>query len=192
MNFTEGSSSVSVLQHVIRRRHSALSLCAIGCALVIFVWRPWEIRSQTNADDLLFVPAPASPPVAPPATPTPENASEVTPVQPSVIGFWRDDFYGKRVFQFREDGTATMVIELDSIGKALYGPQLKFFIDWKIEDDVLKMKMTGGEPASAFSAAKIFGESSEQRLESLEASEMRLRSLDSGKLYVHRRVDGWE
>lgn len=112
--------------------------------------------------------------------------------KPSLIGFWRDDFYGKRIFEFREDGTATMVIELDAVGQLLYGPKLTFFIAWTLDKDVLNLKMTGGEPASAFTAAKLFGESSEQRIEGLEENEMRLRSLDSQKLYTHRRVSGWE
>jgi hypothetical protein len=136
---------------------------------------------SNTTDDSLELTAPESP-----------TGSAVADARPSIIGFWRDDFYGKRIFQFREDGAATMVIELDAIGKALYGPQLKFFIEWKIEDDVLKLKMTGAEPASAFTAAKIFGESSEQRIEGLQENEMRLRSLDSQKLYTHRRVAGWE
>ena len=183
---------MSVLQHVIRRRRSAISLIAVGCALVISVWRPWQTRSQTTADDLLSVPAPVTRPIVPDVQPAEVAEPEVASEKPSVLGFWRDEFYGKRVFQFREDGTGTMVIELDSIGKVIYGPQLKFFLDWSIDDGVLKMKMTGGEPASAFSAAKIFGESSEQRIENLGESEMRLRSLDSGKLYIHRRVEGWQ
>lgn len=154
---------------------------------------------MATAESPLTVSVTTSPPIndsqAPAAPEAVPDASAETPdpdSQPSIIGFWRDDFYGKRIFQFREDHTATMVIELDSIGKAIYGPQLKFFIDWKIDDDVLKLKMTGGEPASAFTAAKIFGESSEQRIEGLEENEMRLRSLDSQKLYTHRRVAGWD
>lgn len=179
-----------------------VTLFAVACALPVFAWRPWQSRAIATADSVLTVPTTASQTTndsresaepEPSAEPLAETSiASIVDSKPSVIGFWRDDFYGKRIFEFREDGTATMVIELDAIGKALYGPQLKFFIDWKIEDNVLKLKMTGGEPASAFTAAKIFGESSEQRIESVEVDEMRLRSLDSNKLYTHRRVAGWE
>lgn len=106
-----------------------------------------------------------------------------------LLGSWSDNFYGKRVFTFRDDGTAEMTIELDSVGKALYGPQLKFFIAWEVREDVLHMQMTGGEPAgSAVTLAKLFGEKSEQRIENLSGDELQLRSLDSQKLYTHRRV----
>lgn len=82
-----------------------------------------------------------------------------------------------------------MTIELDRVGQLLYGPKLTFFIDWTLKDDVLTMKMTGGEPKqTATTVAKLFGETSEQRIERFSDEELTLRSLDSQKLYVHRRI----
>lgn len=105
-----------------------------------------------------------------------------------LVGTWNDDFYGRRQFTFAEDGTAVMTLELDSIGKMLYGPKLTFFIDWSLEGDVLTMRMTGGEPKeTAETVSKLFGESSQQRILSLSETEMTLLSLDSQKKYVHRR-----
>jgi hypothetical protein len=192
---------MSAVFRLLAHRRSTATLIIVG-ALTVLAWRPWETRlPSTTAASLTMVSIPrqvpgndAKIPTTPEENDDPAPEEVTTPIasKPSILGFWRDDFYGKRIFEFRDDGTATMVIELDAIGKALYGPQLKFFIDWKMDGDVVKLKMTGGEPASAFSAAKIFGESSEQRIESLEENEMKLRSLDSNKLYTHRRVAGWE
>jgi len=130
-------------------------------------------------------------PVAPQPEPTPDPVAPVveTPPPPSVIGVWEDDFFGQRRMTFRDDGTATMVIELDPISRLLYGPRLTFFIVWEQTDNRLTLRKTGGEPRDATaSVSKLFGETSEQTIESLTADEMQLRSSDSGKLYVHRRV----
>lgn len=117
-----------------------------------------------------------------------EPSPEQSPV-PSVVGAWEDNFYGKRRMTFQDDGTATMELELDPVSRLLYGPKLVFHIDWKQEDDRLVLQMNGGEPAEATKTlGKLFGETSEQTIESLTADEMRLRSRDSGKLYVHRRI----
>lgn len=138
----------------------------------------------------------AAPPIAePPATSIPSNDRPAEPEESvneprqRLLGSWVDEFYGRRVFEFRDDGTATMTLELDAVGKLLYGPKLTFFIDWTLEADILTLKMTGGEPAgTAVSLAKLFGESSQQRLEGVTDAELQLRSLDSDKLYLHRRL----
>lgn len=192
-----------MLRRIVTHRRSAVAVTVTGCALAVFAWRPWQPRSAVTAATSVSATAsatlPAEESAADPGSPSVEEANSppenILPpeTKPSVIGYWRDDFYGKRIFHFRDDGTATMVIELDSVGQLLYGPKLTFFIEWKQEGDVLKLKMTGGEPkGTAVTVAKIFGESSEQRIERLEGDEMLLRSLDSNKLYTHRRVAGWE
>ncbi|HUQ71962.1 MAG TPA: lipocalin family protein [Planctomycetaceae bacterium] len=138
------------------------------------------LASNVAPMPIVALPEPTVDPLAP--------LVETTP-PPSVIGIWEDDFFGKRRMTFRDDGTATMVIELDAIGQLLYGPRLTFFIEWEQTDNRLTMKKTGGEPRDATaSVSKLFGETSEQTIESLTDDEMRLRSSDSGKLYVHRRV----
>ncbi len=194
-------STVSPLRRIVTHRHSALAFGVTACVLTLLIWRPWQSRATLTAasvDDMHTVSTLVS---GPPDSPeTKEKSLEMLKGEdlqpetidphekPTIIGSWRDDFYGKRVFHFRDDGTATMTIELDAIGQAIYGSRLKFFIDWKQDGDILKLKMTRGEPPSALAAAKLFGETSEQRIESIDEKEMKLRSLDSNKLYVHRRL----
>lgn len=139
------------------------------CGLGVFTWRavqpktpieaapaslsaarPIATKSTTHPEVLPLTPDPhpalgmsgsTTPAAQPPATDP--SLAEV------LIGSWQDDFYGKRIFHFRPDGTATMTIELDRVGQVLYGPKLTFFIDWTLKDDVLTMKMTGGDAAAA-------------------------------------------
>lgn len=106
-----------------------------------------------------------------------------------LLGSWEDNFYGKRVFTFHADGTAQMTLELDGVGKLMYGPKLTFYIQWSLTDDVLKMTMSGGEPQETTTTlAKLFGETSEQKIEQISDAALQLRSLDSQKLYQHVRV----
>lgn len=200
---------MSRLQRLVTHRHSATAVVLTACALIVALWRPWQspatltaapesgpaLLTSANPDigglAVASKPSHSDEPQFEQSIDSLRKAArnvEEADEKPTIIGSWRDDFYGKRIFHFRDDGTAAMTIELDAIGQALYGPKLTFFIDWKIKDDVLILKMTGGDPPSTATVAKIFGESSEQRIESLETNEMKLRSLDSNKLYVHRRV----
>lgn len=183
-----------------KRRFSAWMLGGVIAALVVWGrFTPTAARNTQAAapvDRSAATPREGSEPTAEPllnlaADPAAavQSPAAVVDWKSQLLGSWSDNFYGKRIFTFRDDGTAEMTIELDSVGKALYGPQLKFFIAWEVRDDILHMQMTGGEPAgSAVTLAKLFGEKSEQRIEKLEADEMLLRSLDSQKLYSHRRV----
>ncbi len=192
---------MSPIRRIVTHRRSAFAIVLTGCALALIVWRPWQPRANVTAatteapsgDEQQPAPANSINPtesllISAASSVDPAVDTALIPPKPTFIGAWRDDFYGKRIFHFSDDGTATMTIELDSVGQLIYGPKLTFFIDWTLENDILKLKMTGGEPKSALAAAKLFGESSEQRIESLDANEMKLRSLDSNKLYTHRRV----
>jgi hypothetical protein len=176
---------------VFRPRVALLVLIA-AALLFARVWRVWAPSDRVAAAPTVAgVPVDESPdnlsPLPPAGTDEPPAAVEAPPA-PSLLGEWEDDFYGKRRLTFRPDGTAEMVLELDAVGRLIYGPQLKFFIEWQQVDDTLTLKMTGGEPReSTATLSKLFGESSEQRIESLTADELRLRSLDSRKLYIHRR-----
>ena len=189
---------------LLQRHHLAVMLVAVAVvALAIWGRESYRSNSETLAagrtpergTDVTSVSSP------PEATEVKEVAEQ--PAMPETVpadtqrqlllGSWSDEFYGKRVFTFAEDGTAVMTLELDSVGRMLYGPKLTFFIAWELKDGILNLQMTGGEPdGSAVALAKLFGEKSEQRIEHLAADEMRLRSLDSQKLYVHRRIQATE
>jgi hypothetical protein len=171
-------------------RRRGLVLLAVGVLLLTVLWRlampPVDASVAIDESRLAAInpPLTAAESLVDPALPAVE-----TPPEPSLLGVWEDEFYGKRRMTFHDDGTATMTLELDPVGQLLYGPRLLFHIAWEQTGDKLTLRMTGGEPAgSTATLSKLFGESSEQTIESLTADQMRLRSGDSGKLYVHRRV----
>lgn len=125
--------------------------------------------------------------LASPETPSAESKSDP---KPGFLGSWRDDYYGERTMTFRPDGTGTMIIKLDQIGQAIYGPQLLFHLKWENRDGVLVMQFTGGEPKDAVTMiSKVFGDRHEQRIELLTETDLHLRSTDSQNLYMLQRVD---
>ena len=63
-----------------------------------------------------------------------------------VVGVWEDDYQGKRTMTLREDGTGTMVVELNGWRAALSAPRLRFDMVWSVEDGRLKKRTVGGEP----------------------------------------------
>lgn len=196
---------------MLRPRRLFEATIVIGC-LSPFVWRPWNrSASETVSVSDAATPAAATIPQRPAAVETPavETAAGAVPDAPTevsgdlattpadpqadrlrrlVLGVWVDEFFGTRTFTFRDDGTATMTIDLDQVGRLIYGPRLTFQIAWELHGDVIKLRMVSGEPRdSAMSVAKLFGETSEQRIERAADDELQLRSLDSQKLYTHRR-----
>lgn len=106
-----------------------------------------------------------------------------------LLGEWRDHFYGKRVFTYRDDGTGTMTVEPeDPVSRALFGEKLTFYLTWTLDGDVMHLEMAGGEPQPAADRlAQLFGRTSDRRIEYLDQHELRVRSLDSQKLYIHHR-----
>jgi len=106
-----------------------------------------------------------------------------------VVGTWEDEYKGKRTLTIREDGTATMVVELAGLTAALYAPRLQFEMSWSIKDGHLKKQTTGGEPAEKVKLIlKMMGDRVNEQI--LELTEDRLLLLDEdGKTkYDWRRV----
>lgn len=180
----------------LRPHHHLAALALAGLLITVVLNLPADppVPAQTQAAaiptlDVTAISATSTDSVTVPITPV-SDQKPPGDLRSRLLGSWQDEFYGKRVFTFRDDGTAVMTLELDGVGKLMYGPKLTFFIKWTLQDDVLTMVMNGGEPAeTAVTLAKLFGETSEQRIEALGEAEMQLRSLDSQKLYTHRRVD---
>lgn len=88
-----------------------------------------------------------------------------------------------------EDGTGTMVVDLEGAAAILFAPQLRFDMRWSIEGDRIKMQTVGGEPATKVQVIlKMMGDRVEQPI--VELSETRLLLLDQdGKTrYEWRRT----
>ena len=80
-----------------------------------------------------------------------------------AIGTWEDDYHGKRTMDLRADGTATMIVEPEGLGAALFAKKLTFDIQWKIEQGVMILKTLGGTPAKKIAlVSKIYGDQAEE------------------------------
>jgi hypothetical protein len=168
----------------VKRHHAALVLLAV---VSVFAIRAKWFSGSSLAAPVLNVESSSPPNPAEKAEPT---SSPEKPAEPSLIGSWRDRYYGERTMTFHADGTGIMLIMLDSVGQALYGEKLLFEIAWENDDGVLVMTFTGGEPKSSVATiSKVWGTRHEQKIESLTESELQLRSTDSKNLYTLKRVE---
>jgi hypothetical protein len=106
-----------------------------------------------------------------------------------VLGTWEDEYQGKRTMTLNEDGTGTMVVELNGWRATLSAPKLKFSMKWSVEGGHLKKQTVGGEPeAQVTMILKTMGDHVDEPI--LELTEDRLRLLDGdGKTkYDWKRV----
>lgn len=94
-----------------------------------------------------------------------------------IVGEWEDDYQGKRHLTVKEDGTGTMVVELDGIGKKLFAAKLSFDLEWSVADGRIVMKTLGGEPKSKVQLVlKLYGNEADYKI--LELTEERMLLLD--------------
>jgi hypothetical protein len=106
-----------------------------------------------------------------------------------LVGSWRDNFHGVRTFEFQPEGQGTMRLELDSVGQLIYGKEVLFRFDWKLEGRDLKLSMTGGEPkGTAETLGKLFGSSFVYTLDTLDDEMLAMRS-GKGKVYRLKAVE---
>jgi len=107
-----------------------------------------------------------------------------------VVGRWQDDYRGKRYLTIRNDGTATMVVEPDGIGKKLFAERLSFEIEWTFSDGRIVMTMTSGEPKSKTSLVmKLYGSRAEYSLLNLDDQQLLLLDGDGATRYDWRRIN---
>jgi hypothetical protein len=106
-----------------------------------------------------------------------------------ILGTWEDDYKGHRTFTVRDDGTATMVVELTGLSARLYAKKLTIDEEWSIENGRVHMKMVGGEPKSRVNLImKAMGDSTDQEILELTAERMHLLDPNGKTKYDWRRV----
>jgi hypothetical protein len=106
-----------------------------------------------------------------------------------AVGKWQDEYQGKRALTLLEDGTGTMVVELNGLQAAIVAPRLTFNLQWSVANGRLKKHSLGGEPATQVNVIlKTMGDTADEEI--LELTEDRLLLLDQdGKTkYDWRRV----
>lgn len=151
-------------------RHLGLILC--GAVAICWLWASYGGSQPTVADESDQRKTLRSLPPRPAVSDAPEtqagdaefaDVADDEELRRRVIGTWEDDYRGKRTMTLREDGTATMIVELDGVGAALFADKLTFDIEWKIERGVMSLKTIGGTPEKKIAlVSRIYGDEAEE------------------------------
>jgi len=106
-----------------------------------------------------------------------------------VVGTWEDDYQGKRTMTIRDDGTATMVVELGGLKAAMFGSRLQFEMTWSVKGGRLAKRTIGGEPAAKVGLIlKMMGDRVEEPILELTEERMLLLDEDGRTQYEWKRV----
>lgn len=109
--------------------------------------------------------------------PEPIVVSDEEKTRRLLLGVWHDNYKAKRTMTLNEDGTGTMLVELSGLQAVLFARELRFDMEWSLEDNVLKKRTVGGEPAGKVKAIlSTMGDSAADVI--LELTEDRLLLLD--------------
>lgn len=170
------------------RRRFVLWILIPTALLAFAFWRSLAGEPEIlPSDTVVAVKTPETEQVATTA-PSPAGV-EVPTLESLLVGSWRDNFHGVRTFEFLPEGQGTMRLELDSVGQLLYGKEVLFRFDWKLEGRDLKLSMTGGEPkGTAETLGKLFGSSFVYTLDTLDEQTLAMRS-GKGKVFRLKAVD---
>ena len=107
-----------------------------------------------------------------------------------IVGDWEDDYQGKRHLTVGDDGSGTMVVELDGIGKKLFAARLTFDLEWSVADGRVVMQTLGGKPASKVQLVlKLYGNEAEYKILELTDDRMLLLDADGKTKYDWRRPE---
>jgi hypothetical protein len=105
-----------------------------------------------------------------------------------VIGTWQDDYQGRRTKTLDEDGTGTMVVELDGMRARLFARRLTFEMVWSIENGRLKKRTVRGQPLLQVQMIlRSMGDRVEERILELNDDRLLLLDQDGKTRYDWRR-----
>jgi hypothetical protein len=106
----------------------------------------------------------------------------------AILGKWEDEYRGKRQLTVHDDGTGTMIVEPDGIGKRLFAAELRFELEWTLADGHVTMKMIRGEPKSKVQLIlKLHGQEADYKILDLTNEQMLLLDPDGKTRYDWRR-----
>ena len=107
-----------------------------------------------------------------------------------VVGNWEDDYRGKRHLTVHDDGTGTMVVEPDGIGKKLFAARLEFDLQWSLDGERITMKTLGGTPKQKVQLIlKLYGSEADYAVVELTDERMLLLDADGKTRYDWRRPE---
>ena len=106
-----------------------------------------------------------------------------------AVGTWQDDYQGKRTMTLKDDGTGTMVVELDGLKAKLFAQRLEFEMVWSVDKGRLKKRTLKGEPAVTVELIlKTMGDRVDEPILELTKDRLLLLDKDGKTKYDWRRV----
>lgn len=124
----------------------------------------------------------------------PVPPSEVTPEQVRAIvpGFWKSSFYGTRYLHVRDDGTATIFFQANTLARMFVGSKLKIEYNWEYypEHERVEFKTISGSPQKSLEyVQKTWGTDQAQTVESISKTELNLVDPDGKTKHHWTRLD---
>ncbi len=123
--------------------------------------------------------------------PTTERQPATTDDHRRILGTWQDGYRGRRTMTVCEDGTATMVCELEGLNARLFTPVLHLNLRWQLTGGVMTRVIVDGEPADKVQfVVNLMGARSDEKLLLLTDGELHLLDTDGTTEYHWTRVQG--
>jgi hypothetical protein len=166
-----------------RRGMLILGLLLFGCGFVLYHW--WNAGPEPSGDAADVAASGAA--VAGDAAASTQSKADAA-LRRLALGVWEDDFHGRRTMTLREDGSGTMVVELQGIEATLFASKLTFEMLWSVRDGRMQMRTTGGEPAGRVKLVlKLEGDRVDQPIVELSEGSLVLLDKDGKTKYNWRR-----
>jgi hypothetical protein len=110
-----------------------------------------------------------------------------------ILGTWQDDYHGRRTMTVRDDGTATMVCELEGMNARLFTPVLNLNLRWQLADGVMTRVIIDGTPTDKVKfVVNLMGARTDEKLLRLTETELHLLDPDGQTEYHWTRVAALE
>ena len=146
------------------------------------------LRSALYAATLLFIAAASA--VGQDSGAKSPDADADAKFRKLVVGVWCDHYKGKRTMTVREDGTATMVVELAGVTATIYAKRLVFDMVWSIDNGHFKKRTTGGKPSGRVKAIlKMMGDRVDEPILELDDKHLLLLDGDGNTKYNWQKVE---
>jgi len=111
----------------------------------------------------------------------PDSTVELSEQEQRVVGTWRMFRDGQRELVLRDDGTAVMEVNVESAWRFVVGENLRFDLEWQIDDDDFVLRTTGGEPAGSVDLiVQLEGSERIQPIVKLTDDRLILKDVDEG------------
>ncbi len=119
------------------------------------------------------------------------DTDDIPPLQQRVLGVWEDDYQGHRTLTLNEDGTGSMLVELEGLASSLFAKQMEFDEEWSFDVDgsLLTMIATGGKPTTKVNLVlRMYGTKATYKVVDVSEDVMVLVDQADEKRYEWRRV----